>query len=733
MALQHAAVGGRPPGDGDPVPPAPVPPPAPGQPKTYRELFSDEANTPPAERIGNYLQGYRFVDGGAGPVPAPVTLRDQTAVLSDRQPMAFMCLTGGPGGAREVAIVHRMMKYMDMPGEAESGYHDRVLGLLGDIMPHQYPAIEIPSSMFHLVGTAVRVPTTDAMNALIPTWDHPQVPLGPYHEADPETEVVRPRNIQLVPCYYASMLVHRRGVTAKGAYQELYGAMQARNEVAVCQDVLTWLKAACTARGGEGLQNNVPVVFHQTTPVHLPPEVYRYMIGKVKGDLPALATPDAMTAEVTGTLAGALRALTAARGGEGAAEDRTTREPKAIQEFYRETYKTLLRFGNVTTPDAVAPVWRRLANSTKGEQHTILVQEFQRVCMARGLSTEFYVPVVTAGLKQMVTGLQFVGHGVDDLSTGCQPFLVSFTGSTNHRQALESATIGNQLALGEHNASLTDYVTLRASEKIKFPRDVMEVGVTLGRYAVVCQALFQGTGPDNPLVNLMWKLFADIQNSAPSITDKFQQIAHQPAVAGVFYACILRAVQVRVYDYLHAVSINVSEDHTGVETPDFRSMVSDLRHGTFPHSSNWVPIPVEYREPARAGGGGSGASRAPPSAVPTGGSSVSSERTGVSSLTTDATPRVPMIPIDNPNNDAEFRAIAVRPGGTRPILRDYPPPQNDAGRVFCVSWWLRGSCYPNCRRRETHAPFASAGERTRLLAFCRERLAAPAATAGGGT
>ncbi|KAI2490266.1 hypothetical protein MHU86_24316 [Fragilaria crotonensis] len=468
------------------------------------------------------------------------------------------------------------------------------------------------------------------------------------------------------------MLVHRRGVTAKEAYQELYGAMQARNEVAVCQDVLTWLKAACTARGGEGLQNNVPVVFHLTTPVHLPPEVYRYMIGKVKGDLPALATPDAMTAEVTGTLAGALRALTSARGGGDGAEERSTREPKAIHEFYKETYRTLLRFGNVTTPEAVAPVWRRLANCTKSEQHTILVQEFQRVCMARGLSTEFYVPVVTAGLKQMVTGLQFLGHGVDDLSTGCQPFMVAFTGSTNHRQALESATIGNQLAQGEHSASLTDYVTLRANEKIKFPRDVMEVGITLGRFAVICQTLFQGTGPDNPL------------------------IAHQPAVASVFYACILRAVQVRVYDYLHAVSINVSEDHTGVETPDFRHMVSDLKHGTFPHSSNWVPIPIEYREPGRGAGGGTGASRAPPSAVPTAGSSVSTERTGVSSLTTDATPRVPMTPIDNPDNDAAFRAIVVRPGGTRPILRDNPPPQNDAGRAsehgsshFVASDWQR--------------------------------------------
>ena len=115
------------------------------------------------------------------------------------------------------------------------------------------------------------------------------------------------------------------------------------------------------------MQNTVPAVYQQLTPVHLPPDVYRYMISKVRLDLPALATPDPMVTEVTGTLAGALRALTS-RVGEGGG-DRTTREPKGIDEHYKETYRTLLRFCNVTSAEAVAPLWRCLANCTKSEQH----------------------------------------------------------------------------------------------------------------------------------------------------------------------------------------------------------------------------------------------------------------------------------------------------------------------------------------------------------------------------
>ena len=70
-----------------------------------------------------------------------------------------------------MTILHRLMKYMDLPGEAELGFHDRVLCLNGDILPHQYPVVDVTSMLFHLVGT--------------PT------------EADPETKVVCPGTSKL--------------------------------------------------------------------------------------------------------------------------------------------------------------------------------------------------------------------------------------------------------------------------------------------------------------------------------------------------------------------------------------------------------------------------------------------------------------------------------------------------------------------------------------------------------
>ena len=71
----------------------------------------------------------------------------QTINLSDRQPTAFMCLTLGPGNTTRVGILPRLMRYMDMPGELASGFHDQALGLLGDIMPHKYPAVEVSGAL----------------------------------------------------------------------------------------------------------------------------------------------------------------------------------------------------------------------------------------------------------------------------------------------------------------------------------------------------------------------------------------------------------------------------------------------------------------------------------------------------------------------------------------------------------------------------------------------------------
>lgn len=202
-----------------------------------------------------------------------------------------------------------------------------------------------------------RVPTVDAMEVILPTWADPSVPLGPNTDVDPETEVVRPRISQLVPGKYVSLIIHRRRIKAKVAYQEILGALRADGALEACADVVTWLRAACTSRGGGGAQNAVPCVLHALTrPIHLPPEVNQYVTLKVRaGDLPGIRPARGpLGTDSTASLVRALRALTRRDGEEGM---RWPCNLKTIAEAYKETHHVLLCFWNMLDTESVAPVW----------------------------------------------------------------------------------------------------------------------------------------------------------------------------------------------------------------------------------------------------------------------------------------------------------------------------------------------------------------------------------------
>ena len=290
------------------------------------------------------------------------------------------------------------------------------------------------------------------MVANLRAWEDPTTPLRPYIETDPKREVVRPRNVQLIPGYYATLLFNHRGISAKVAFQEIHYACPRRSQYVSRRTHLAqssphitraWRASErCTRRlsshRSSTLVTRSLLVYDRQSPV---------------GPTSSGSSGGHDTTETHGALVGARRAL--AGKAEGTAGDRSTWELKTVAEVYKETYRTLLRFSNVSEVTELAPLWwGRLANCMR-------TQEFQQVCLARGLSAELYTPVVTNALNQMINGFQFVGHhGVDDLMTGCQPYLVVYSGSAHHQQAL--ANISQQLAQGDHqNASLADYHTLR--------------------------------------------------------------------------------------------------------------------------------------------------------------------------------------------------------------------------------------------------------------------------------
>lgn len=155
--------------------------------------MADATRDAVAANPGEYLAGYRFTDAAGGAVSVPATLRDQTILAAVRWAAnGVLCLVPRPDGVPQVRVLHHFMRYLDLPGEHPTGYHNRVLALLvGDVRPMQYPVVEVPPTAFHLAGAgAVRIPTAPAMEGIMAGWVLNDENLGPFLEADDDTVVV---------------------------------------------------------------------------------------------------------------------------------------------------------------------------------------------------------------------------------------------------------------------------------------------------------------------------------------------------------------------------------------------------------------------------------------------------------------------------------------------------------------------------------------------------------------
>lgn len=285
--------------------------------------------------------------------------------------------------------------------------------------------------------------------------------------------------------------------------------------------------------------------------------------------------------------------------------------------------------------------------------------------------------------------------------------------------------VANQLEQGTAQASLSDIRDIREKEKVKLPRDLHQVSLTLQRFAVLAHVLFQGPGEPNPFVRCMWLLASTFHERLPLYLVQHHDVVMGTPWAAVYPAYVVRHVQINIYEYLQSL-VQVG-GASASELPSFQELLRDLQRSSFNKSSSWLPLPVSVTvDPAVSNPTGAASvttrtTRALTASITSGLTSATGGGRGTS---ISATTTMQSAYVANPARDSEFDALQLPPQ-MRELLRTHPLPANDAGNEFCVSWWGRGGCYTNCGRATTHRPFASAAERTRLLAHVRAHLMAP--------
>ena len=84
-------------------------------------LTVESSPTVPVQASRGVISRLPFVDGqGCQPVPTHSVLRDQTVLRCDRQPMDFLCFIPRLDSVAEVRILHRFVRYMELPGNSST-------------------------------------------------------------------------------------------------------------------------------------------------------------------------------------------------------------------------------------------------------------------------------------------------------------------------------------------------------------------------------------------------------------------------------------------------------------------------------------------------------------------------------------------------------------------------------------------------------------------------------------
>ena len=121
-------------------------------------------------------------------------------------PNVFLSLVKHGGIYRSV-LVHWLTLYANHPYEP-SPWYNVVLGFGGDVLPGNHiELLRFPGNVFEVTGAQV-MPIVTGMHALLaaaPT----ATSVGPFHDGDPDTQIIHLRNVLPVPPAYINIILDK--------------------------------------------------------------------------------------------------------------------------------------------------------------------------------------------------------------------------------------------------------------------------------------------------------------------------------------------------------------------------------------------------------------------------------------------------------------------------------------------------------------------------------------------
>jgi len=363
--------------------------------------------------------------------------------------------------------------------------------------------------------------------------------------------------------------------------------------------------------------------------------------------------------------------------------------------------------------------WFQFAAASKKEEFSVL-RDYLELYARSNNAFISASPILSPKLHSDLATVTFVADHHNDLKTGIQPF-IAMDGSEEHRAAaMELARSYGLLYERDYGVSFADLAQLKVPKDLRsYPTTFYDLEHNLGLYGNLLGAILGETHPLTTAYRPFWEAFNKRYRD--------HLIGELDGTKTIKPVHILRNIQLKTYDWFDAKRTRTTPDtpnflaiwqRIGLNEYNLPNLPPSLYYLIYPRTTLLKPPPSDR-------------SVITPSITETDAHSTVS---GVSALTgaTGATGATGLETrtglsrsgemVVNENPDPHLLSLVPFNKKLKDIIGNTQSPANDAGEIICLSYHVKGGCFTNCRRKNTHGTTLSLAEKGRLENYIADRL-----------
>jgi hypothetical protein len=652
---------------------------------SYQNYFADAQNDP---FNGDYTQALLPYAVPAANAMTPAAVN--TLAINCRNqnvPTAFVLLHSDD---LKLHLYLQLDKFDARFGFPASPFDDRLFIGKGELHHNHHQLVEWQVQYFHQTNN-IRVPSHAFIdNAL--AGDNDIEFLGPYQDADADTETIRVRNTCYIPPAYVPLFL-AHPLSPRQAWETVQTQIVVDNRQESCAPLINFLRAAITISQA----GNTPII-NQLPPYGpiAPPYLLDRRRAILERDFPSLNhnVTQLQQTQIAGQLGLLVNETRATR--EAETQRKQAERNKTPDQFLGPAGLTrLLRYCQIGNMEQLPAFWAAVSRSPKAQQLSILQWEINRVKL--DLNEPDLPFIASASLWETIKSLQWEMTTNDAVNTGLNPFLL---GDHDVTDALNQQSVYEMMHGDGASPSLHEAAAL-VRAKAGAPKLIFNARQQLKRFEIINHIIM---GTNHPFCLALQILTNRMISSEHMLHQLHQQHLLLPTL-------LCKKVAIQASNWYK----NQSCSPTPYPSPTFQQIFTDIEE-----DNHWIPstppsflhlLGLSYFQAP-----GPAPTLPPPTR----------NGQGTSTGNNDA-------PQDQRTNNLAFNSTLFQTYKEAPVTcrtvrlkirnNELPalPISKIDGEPMCLAWHIKATCNVSCGRKADHVPYTTE-EYTPLVTWCTDNF-----------